>query len=172
LVSTEISPEVVTAMAREVVAAVVDPELPDLTIEDLGILRAVTVSRVTGTVTVTITPTYTGCPAIDTIRGDIRAALTAAGLSDSEVSLQLSPAWTTDSITEQGRAKLAMAGIAAPGLRAKPGRPGRVDLIIAVRCPHCGSPDTEQVSRFGSTACKALWRCRACAEPFEKIKAL
>jgi ring-1,2-phenylacetyl-CoA epoxidase subunit PaaD len=172
-VTTGISAQVVAAArAREVVAAVLDPELPDLTIEDLGILRDVTVSRVTGTVTVEITPTYTGCPAIDTIRGDIRAALTAAGFANSEVSLQMFPEWTTDSITEQGRAKLALSGIAPPGPRTEPGRPGRVDLILTVRCPHCGSPDTRQVSRFGSTACKALWKCRSCLEPFDQVKAL
>jgi ring-1,2-phenylacetyl-CoA epoxidase subunit PaaD len=153
--------------ARTVVAAVVDPEIPDLTIEELGILRDVTVS-------VDITPTYTGCPAIDTIRGDIRRALAEAGYPDSEVNLQLHPAWNTDDITERGHAKLAQAGIAPPGVRMRPGsnRPGHVDLVLTVRCPLCGSPDTEQLSRFGSTACKALWRCRACAEPFDQIKVL
>jgi ring-1,2-phenylacetyl-CoA epoxidase subunit PaaD len=172
---TETPPEVIAAeRARAIVADVPDPEIPDLTIEDLGILRDVTVSRVTGKVTVEITPTYTGCPAIDVIRADIRAALTAGGFPSSEVSLQMFPEWTSDSITEKGRAKLNLAGIAPPGARIKPGsyRPGRVSVVITVRCPHCGSPDTQQVSRFGSTACKALWKCRSCAEPFDQIKAL
>ena len=157
--------------AREVVAQVADPELPDLTIEDLGIVRDVSVSAVTGAVLVVITPTYTGCPAIDTIRGDIGRALAAAGFADAQVRLQLSPAWSTDRITEQGRAKLVQAGIAAPGPAGSP-RPGRVAVVLTVRCPHCGSPDTRRISRFGSTACKALWACRSCSEPFDEIKAL
>jgi ring-1,2-phenylacetyl-CoA epoxidase subunit PaaD len=159
--------------AREVVAAVRDPELPDLTIEDLGILRDVSVHS-DGHVTVEITPTYAGCPAIDAIRGDIGRALAAAGYPGADVRLQISPVWTTDSITEAGRVKLARAGIAAPTGRAAAGtaRPGRVAVTIGVRCPHCGSPDTRRISRFGSTACKALWQCRSCAEPFDEIKAL
>jgi ring-1,2-phenylacetyl-CoA epoxidase subunit PaaD len=162
------------ARARQVVAAVRDPELPDLTVEDLGILRDVSVSPGTGTVTVVITPTYTGCPAIDTIRGDIRAALARAGFAAAQVTVQISPAWTTDSITEQGRTKLTQAGIAppAPGVRFGAVRSGPVPVAVSVRCPRCGSPATEQISRFGSTACKALWRCLACAEPFDHIKAL
>ncbi len=152
--------------AREVVAGVTDPELRVVTIEEFGILRDVAVDG--GTVTVTITPTYSGCPAMDTIRADIRTALQRAGFADVEVRTVLSPAWTTDWISEAGRSKLAAAGIAPPG-RATP---AAVRLTLAVRCPRCGSPDTEQLSRFGSTACKALWRCRACTEPFEHIKAL
>jgi ring-1,2-phenylacetyl-CoA epoxidase subunit PaaD len=172
---TETPPEVIAAdRARLIVAEVVDPEIPDLTIEDLGILRDVTVSRVTGRVTVEITPTYSGCPAIDVIRSSISDALAAGGFPSSEVTLQMFPEWTTDAITERGRAKLNLAGIAAPGARIKPGsyRPGRVAVVITVRCPQCGSPDTQQVSRFGSTACKALWKCRSCAEPFDQMKAL
>jgi len=150
---------------REAVAAVVDPELRVVTIEELGILRDVAVEA-GGRVTVTITPTYTGCPAMDAIRADIDAALRAAGHPDNEVRTVFAPAWSTDEITPAGREKLAAAGIAPPG----PARP--VPLVIAVRCTHCGSPDTEQLSRFGSTACKALWRCRACGEPFDAMKAL
>jgi ring-1,2-phenylacetyl-CoA epoxidase subunit PaaD len=140
-------------------AAVVDPELPLVTIEDLGILRDVTQDA--GRVVVTITPTYSGCPALDVIRADISSALRAAGYPDVEVRTELSPAWGTDQITETGRAKLAAAGIAPPGL-----------LTISPRCPHCGSPDTQRLSAFGSTACKALWRCRTCAEPFDAVKRL
>ena len=155
---------------KQVVAAVVDPELRALTIEDLGVLRDVTVDGVTGRVTVTITPTYSGCPAMDAIRADIRRALTGAGYGDVDVVTVLAPAWSTDWITPDGRAKLAAAGIAPPE-RAAAHR-GPVRLALTVRCPHCGSPDTEELSRFGSTACKALWRCRACAEPFDRMKAI
>lgn len=151
--------------AREAIAAVVDPEIQVVTIEELGILRDVRVDGPTGRVTVTITPTYTGCPAMDVIRADIRAALNAAGHPDAEVVTVFGPPWSTDWISASGRAKLAAAGIAPPHPA------GSVSLTLTVRCPQCGSPDTEQLSRFGSTACKALWRCRACAEPFDHIKA-
>ncbi|HEU4424790.1 MAG TPA: 1,2-phenylacetyl-CoA epoxidase subunit PaaD [Pilimelia sp.] len=160
--------------AREAVAAVVDPELRAVTIEELGILRGVSEDPATGRVTVTITPTYSGCPAMDVIHADVRAALRAAGHRDAEVITVLSPAWSTDDISAAGRAKLAAAGIAPPGPAAAGTRGGRgpVPLRLAVRCPQCGSGDTEELSRFGSTACKALWRCRACTEPFEHVKAL
>ncbi|MFF5172711.1 1,2-phenylacetyl-CoA epoxidase subunit PaaD [Micromonospora sp. NPDC000089] len=154
---------------REAVAAVVDPEIRVITIDELGILRAVDEDPATGRVVVTITPTYTGCPAMDVIRSDIRRALAAAGHPDAEVRTIFAPAWSTDWISEQGRVKLAAAGIAPPA----PVRAGNVvPLTLAVRCPQCGSPETEQVSRFGSTACKSLWRCRSCAEPFDHVKAL
>ncbi|MFE0588689.1 1,2-phenylacetyl-CoA epoxidase subunit PaaD [Micromonospora echinospora] len=156
---------------REAVAAVVDPEIRVVTIDDLGILRSVEEDQATGRVVVTITPTYTGCPAMDVIRTDIRRALATAGHPDAEVRTVLTPAWSTDWISDAGRAKLAAAGIAPPAPSAGPG--GRVvPLTLAVRCPQCGSPETEQVSRFGSTACKALWRCRSCREPFDHLKAL
>jgi ring-1,2-phenylacetyl-CoA epoxidase subunit PaaD len=148
-----------------VVASVVDPELRVVTIEELGILRDVT-SDGDGRVTVTITPTYTGCPAMDVIRADILTALRAAGLPDAEVVTVFAPAWSTDWISPGGRAKLAAAGVAPPGPAHA------VPLSLSVRCTLCGSPDTEQLSRFGSTACKALWRCRSCGEPFDAIKAL
>ena len=150
------------------VAAVADPELRVLTIADLGILRGIDVAA-GGRVTVTITPTYTGCPAMDVIRRDIVAAARAAGSAEVEVRTELSPPWTTDWISADGRAKLAAAGIAPPtGRRAAP---ATVALTLTMRCPLCGSPDTEELSRFGSTACKSLWRCRACREPFESVKA-
>jgi ring-1,2-phenylacetyl-CoA epoxidase subunit PaaD len=157
----------VVSTAREAAATVVDPELRVVTIEELGVLRDVAHDPATGTVTVTITPTYSGCPAMDVIRTDIRQALRAAGHPRSEVVTVLSPAWSTDMISESGRSKLAAAGIAPPG----PSR-GVVPLRLSVRCPRCASPDTEELSRFGSTACKALWRCRACAEPFDRVKPL
>jgi ring-1,2-phenylacetyl-CoA epoxidase subunit PaaD len=157
---------------RAAVAQVVDPELRVVTIEELGILRDVSVAPETGRVTVTIRPTYSGCPAMDTIRADIQAAARAAGHPDAEVRTVLSPPWSTEDISESGRAKLAAAGIAPPAaqrdLRPLPG--SQVLVQLSLRCPRCGSPETEQLSRFGSTACKALWRCRSCAEPFEHVK--
>lgn len=155
---------------RAAVAAVVDPEIRVITIDELGILRSVDEDPASGRVVVTITPTYTGCPAMDVIRADIRRALAAAGHPDAEVRTVYAPAWSTDWISEGGRAKLAAAGIAPPAPAARGG--GVVPLTLAVRCPRCGSPETEQVSRFGSTACKALWRCRSCSEPFDHLKAL
>jgi ring-1,2-phenylacetyl-CoA epoxidase subunit PaaD len=143
-------------------AAVADPELRAVTIEDLGILRSVDRSA-SGHVTVTITPTYSGCPAMDVIRADVIHALHAAGYGDASVVTVLSPAWSTDMITPAGRSKLATAGIAPPG---------PVLLQVAVRCVHCGSSRTEELSRFSSTACKSLWRCRDCGEPFERVKPL
>jgi ring-1,2-phenylacetyl-CoA epoxidase subunit PaaD len=151
--------------ARDVVAAVVDPELRVLTIEELGILREVTESA--GGVSVTITPTYSGCPALDAIRADIEAALVANGFPSPHVSTVLRPPWTTDMITPAGQAKLAAAGIAPPGGPVSLGLPRR-----RPECPRCGSVETEEISRFGSTACKALWRCRSCLEPFEQVKPL
>jgi ring-1,2-phenylacetyl-CoA epoxidase subunit PaaD len=151
--------------ARAVVASVVDPEIRELTIDELGILREVCQDE-SGGVTVTITPTYSGCPAMDVIRADIVAALRRAGFVNATVRTVLSPPWSTDMISGPGRAKLAAAGIAPPG----PARP--VPVTLAPRCPHCGSPETEQLSRFGPTACKALWRCRTCREPFEGVKPL
>jgi ring-1,2-phenylacetyl-CoA epoxidase subunit PaaD len=155
-----------------VAAAVPDPEVPVLTIEDLGVLRAVDVDA-TGRVTVTITPTYSGCPAMDTIRADLVTALTAAGHHDVHVELVLSPAWTTDWMSEAGKRKLEAYGIAPPTGRAAPDRrDGPVPLSLTLRCPQCGSPDTRELSRFGSTACKSLWVCNACKEPFDHFKAI
>jgi ring-1,2-phenylacetyl-CoA epoxidase subunit PaaD len=152
---------------REAVEAVPDPEIRVLTIADLGILRSVEQDEA-GHVTVTITPTYTGCPAMDVIRRDIVVAARGAGAAEVEVRTELSPPWSTDWISETGRAKLAAAGTAPPPQRATS---GATMLRLTMRCPRCGSPDTEELSRFGSTACKSLWRCRACREPFDSIKA-
>jgi ring-1,2-phenylacetyl-CoA epoxidase subunit PaaD len=158
----------VSTEAYEAAAAVVDPELQVVTIAELGILRGVDSDE--DGVVVTITPTYSGCPAMDTIRSDVAAALRRAGHPRVRVVTELRPAWTTDWISETGRAKLAAAGIAPPGERRPPGGP--VPLRLTVRCPRCGAAETEELSRFGSTSCKALWRCRGCAEPFEHMKAL
>jgi ring-1,2-phenylacetyl-CoA epoxidase subunit PaaD len=152
---------------REVVARVPDPELPVISIADLGILRDVVVEP-DGHVVVEITPTYSGCPAMDAIRDDVLDRLRAEGWNDAEVRLVLAPAWTTDWITPAGREALREYGIAPPGPRGD----GLVQLTLTVRCPRCGSPDTTEVSRFGSTACKSLWTCRACLEPFDHVKAL
>ncbi|HEX4701668.1 MAG TPA: 1,2-phenylacetyl-CoA epoxidase subunit PaaD [Pseudonocardiaceae bacterium] len=162
------------ARARRVAAAVLDPELPVLTLADLGVLRAV-VPDADGGVLVTITPTYSGCPAMDTMRADLVSDLAAAGFDRVRVRTVLSPAWTTDWITEDGRRKLAEYGVAPPG--PAPRHSGPVPLTLApptptVRCPHCGSTDTELLSQFGATACKALRRCRSCVEPFEHFKEL
>jgi ring-1,2-phenylacetyl-CoA epoxidase subunit PaaD len=171
--------------AWAVVSNVVDPELRVVSIVELGIVRDVQVDS-QRRVRITITPTYAGCPAMDTIRRDIRSELAAAGFPDVAVDTALAPAWTTDWISESGRSKLAAAQIAPPGPAVQIRFPGRapwvgrpdggvnrpVRLTLSVRCPRCGSPDTEELSRFGSTACKAIWRCRGCAEPFEQIKAL
>jgi ring-1,2-phenylacetyl-CoA epoxidase subunit PaaD len=147
-------------------AAVLDPEVPVLTIEDLGILREV---EETGDgLVVRITPTYSGCPAMEAIRADILAAFRAAGRDDVRVEFVLSPAWTTDWMSEAGRRKLREFGIAPP----QPRGDGPVALTLSLRCPQCGSPDTRELSRFGSTACKSLWVCNACAEPFDHFKAI
>jgi ring-1,2-phenylacetyl-CoA epoxidase subunit PaaD len=155
--------------ARQIAAAVLDPELPMVTIEDLGILRDVTEDD-QGRVHVTITPTYSGCPAMETIRDDIVSGLEMAGYQHVDVEFVLSPAWSTDDLTDEGRDKLADAGIAPPGpVRATA---GPVALSLSVRCPQCGSLDTRESSRFGSTSCKSIWVCRACRVPFDHFKAL
>lgn len=156
--------------AWETAAAVRDPEVPVLTIEDLGVLRAVQVDG--ARVTVTITPTYSGCPAVAAIRDDVVLALTGAGYDEVEVRLTLSPAWTTDWMSEAGKRKLLAYGIAppdgdGPALRR---RSGPLPVRLAVRCPQCGSLETREVSRFGSTSCKALYECRSCLEPFDHFK--
>ncbi|MBV9538605.1 MAG: phenylacetate-CoA oxygenase subunit PaaJ [Acidisphaera sp.] len=152
--------------AWDAAAAVVDPEIPVLTIEDLGVLRGVEVSD--AGVTVAITPTYSGCPAMHAIALDVETALARAGIPHARVKQVLSPAWTTDWLTPEGHRKLAACGIAPP-----PPTSGRRALFgdaDPVACPRCCSRDTERISEFGSTSCKALWRCRACREPFDAFK--
>ncbi|HEX4223777.1 MAG TPA: 1,2-phenylacetyl-CoA epoxidase subunit PaaD [Pseudonocardiaceae bacterium] len=158
--------------ARAVAETVTDPELPMLTLADLGVLREV--SERDGHVSVTITPTYTGCPAMDTMRDDLEHALRDAGYAEIDISVTLSPAWSSDWISPAGRRKLAEAGIAPPA-RAPKATAGPVPLSLGpsvrrVRCPHCASANTEETSRFGATACRALFRCLDCHEPFEHVK--
>lgn len=154
--------------AWQVAADVLDPELPVITIADLGILRDVTEDD-QGRVHVQITPTYSGCPAMETISTDLVDALTTAGYQHVDVEFVLSPAWTTDWMTEQGRARLAAYDIAPPAPRPTG---GAVPVALSVRCPQCGSPDTRESSRFGSTSCKSLWVCQSCREPFDHFKAI
>lgn len=167
---TTMTAQLTTARAREIAARVADPEIPVLTIADLGVLRDVRVDEA-GRVVVDITPTYSGCPAMDAIRDDILLALTAEGFDDVEVRLVLSPAWTTDWMSEDGKRKLTEFGIAPPSGRAAHGQ-GPIRLSLSVKCPHCGSLNTREVSRFGSTSCKALYECRACLEPFDHFKVI
>jgi ring-1,2-phenylacetyl-CoA epoxidase subunit PaaD len=159
--------------ARAVAETVTDPELPMLTLHDLGVLRDV---RVEGEhVVVDITPTYSGCPAMAEMRTDLACRLHAAGYRDVDVRTVLSPPWSTDDISARGRRLLAEHGIAPPGA-APQRRPGPVPLTLGrasaeLACPQCGSTDTVLVSQFGATSCKALYRCTACREPFEHVKA-
>ncbi|HVF37057.1 MAG TPA: 1,2-phenylacetyl-CoA epoxidase subunit PaaD [Sphingomicrobium sp.] len=143
-------------MSEEAIWAVLetvpDPEIPAVSVVDLGIVRQVTADKVT------ITPTYSGCPATDFIERSIREALDAAGYREVAVETVLSPPWSTDWVSEAGKDKLRAYGIAPP------------DLARAATCPQCGSTDTEEVSRFGSTPCKAQWRCKDCLEPFDRFK--
>ena len=136
----------------DVLAEVPDPEIPAVSVVELGIVRDVSPERVT------ITPTYSGCPATHAIEQSIREALDAAGYRTVRIDTILSPPWTTDWITEEGREKLRRYGIAPPSLAEH------------VACPQCGGMATEEVSRFGSTPCKSQWRCRNCLEPFDRFK--
>ncbi|MFE0251567.1 1,2-phenylacetyl-CoA epoxidase subunit PaaD [Streptomyces sp. NPDC059010] len=157
--------------ARHIAATVPDPELPMLTLADLGVLRGVELTE-DGTVVASLTPTYSGCPAMAEMRADVAARLSDAGYAQVEIRTVLDPPWTSDWITPVGRRKLAEHGIAPPGPAP---RGGPVALVLSptrrtVTCPRCGSADTEETSRFAATSCKALWRCRACREPFEYVK--
>ncbi|MDQ0118094.1 ring-1,2-phenylacetyl-CoA epoxidase subunit PaaD [Pseudarthrobacter defluvii] len=157
--------------AWDIAATVVDPEIPVLSIADLGILRKVNVAD--NKVTVTITPTYSGCPAMDAIRDDLHTAFKKEGYEDVHVDLVLAPAWTTDWMTEAGKQKLQEYGIAPPSGNSKAGgHSGPIRLSLAVKCPQCNSLNTKELTRFGSTSCKALYVCQECKEPFDYFKVL
>jgi ring-1,2-phenylacetyl-CoA epoxidase subunit PaaD len=168
---TAMTPDV--AAARQIAEAVADPELPMLTLADLGILRDVSIDN--GHIVVTITPTYSGCPALPEIARDLEYRLGRAGFAGAAIRTQIAPPWTSDWITAEGRRKLRAAGIAPPQpARGGTGGPVPLNLTMAPRdpvaCPRCGSPDTAATAAFGATACKALMRCRTCHEPFEYVK--
>jgi ring-1,2-phenylacetyl-CoA epoxidase subunit PaaD len=192
-VVTELTVTDVLTRAWQIAGAVPDPELPAVTVADLGILREITLDG--DRLVVSLTPTYSGCPALHDMRREVASRLAAAGFVGAEVRTVLSPPWSTDLITADGRRKLAEAGVAPPrsdsagpgghgSPRGHPGphRPGTsrgtegpVPLTLfaggpPVACPRCGSADTERTAAFGSTACKDLRRCRACGEPFEHVK--
>jgi len=160
---------------RALAGAVCDPELPPLTLADLGILRAV--ERDADTVVVTLTPTYSGCPAVEVIEDEVRRVLEQAGCTSVRIDRAFSPSWTTDWISDEGRQKMADAGIAPP-LPIGPSPSGAASVPVVIRrredrvipCPRCGAINTTEVSPFGSTACKAFYRCEACAEPFDYVK--
>jgi len=148
----------------ELLGGVSDPEIPVLSLLDLGVVRNVSVQG--GKVSVTITPTYAGCPAMTAMRADIESTLAAAGYGQVEVRQKLSPAWSTDWMTERGREKLRDYGIAPPVPHSEN------EQGNGIECPQCRSADVEKISEFGSTACKALYRCRECLEPFDYFKCL
>lgn len=159
--------------AYEVAASVMDPEMPLLTLDDLGVLREVEV-RGNGSVRVTITPTYSGCPAMATMRDDLTHKLLGHGYRDVEIVTSLTPAWSTDWISEDGLRKLRETGYSTPG--PAPARAsGPVPLTLTVKprvieCPQCGSSNTRLTSEFGATLCKAQYRCDSCLEPFDHVK--
>lgn len=159
--------EALVRRAHAIAAAVVDPEIPAVTIADLGILRSVALDC--GQIIVRLTPTYTGCPAVLAIEIAVETALLKAGFENVRIERVLSPPWSTDAITEAGREKLRRYGIAPPATKAGK-RALFADEVVA--CPRCASTHTSKISEFGSTACKALWRCEACREPFDYFKCL
>jgi ring-1,2-phenylacetyl-CoA epoxidase subunit PaaD len=169
VVSFELAVEPRLDAAWAVLADVPDPEVPALSVVDLGIVRELLFGG--GGLTVVLTPTYSGCPATEVIADSVRDALIAAGFGPVSIEHRLAPAWTSDWISEAGRAKLRAYGIAPPSGSAPVGGLATVRLRPRnVECPRCGSHQTERLSAFGSTACKALHRCLACREPFEHFK--
>jgi ring-1,2-phenylacetyl-CoA epoxidase subunit PaaD len=154
-----------TEAAWRVLAGVLDPEVPALSVVDLGLVRGVE-ARDDGGLEVVLTPTYSGCPAVEVIEADVVAALEAASLGPVQVRRQVAPPWTTDWISDEGRRKLREYGIAPPG----PTAAIRIVRKETVACPRCESKHTERLSAFGATACKALYRCVDCREPFEHFK--
>lgn len=167
-VSAATTESVLEAELLRLAGSVPDPELPVLSLAELGVLRGLQLLG-PGRVEVRLTPTYTGCPAIDTMVTDITQILREHGMTEVSVRTVLAPAWSTDAISAEGRRKLAEHGIAPP----RPvGDGGPVPVALSVRCPNCGSVDTTVLSRFSSTACKSLRRCESCREPFDHFKEL
>lgn len=163
--SAELAPDALRDRVWRIAATVTDPEIPVLTIADLGVLRDVSAGA--GGIEIAITPTYSGCPAMNMIALEIEIALAKAGIAPVAIKTVLSPAWTTDWMSEEGRAKLRAYGIAPPAKGS-----GRRALfgVDKVACPQCGSENTREIAAFGSTSCKALWRCDTCLEPFDYFK--
>jgi ring-1,2-phenylacetyl-CoA epoxidase subunit PaaD len=153
-----------TARLFDILSSVVDPEIPVLTLQDLGVLRDISVDG--SEVTVTITPTYAGCPAMETMRADIESTLATAGYKQVVVQQKLSPAWTTDWMSQSGREKLRAYGIAPPVSTTCGQSMGQIE------CPQCNSAEVKRISEFGSTACKALYQCQDCREPFDYFKCI
>ena len=166
---TTVNRGVLAQRAWHIAGAVADPEVPVLTIDDLGVLRSLTVGE--DTLTVSITPTYSGCPAMEAIRDDVVTALNDAGFENVTVNITLSPAWSTDWMSDQGKEKLERFGIAAPSGRSSASG-GPVRMRMSVKCPQCQSLNTRELSHFGSTSCKALYQCLDCLEPFDYFKVL
>jgi ring-1,2-phenylacetyl-CoA epoxidase subunit PaaD len=167
-------PEALTPLEQELLrlaGEVPDPELPMISLAELGVLRGIRVTG-PGRVQVELTPTWTGCPAMDAMAADITGVLQEAGVDDVDVHTVLSPAWSTDAISAEGRRKLAEAGVAPPRPQTFGGPAGTAPVAVdlTIRCPHCGSTDTRLLSRFSSTACKSLRRCESCREPFDHFK--
>ena len=161
--------------AWDVLSTVLDPEVPAVSVRDLGIVRDVIEHGANDALEIVLTPTYSGCPATEVIEHDVLAAIDVAGLGPARVTLRRAPAWTTDWISAEGLAKMLAYGIAPPGpARADGAVPitfiRRQRTTAALACPRCGSHDTERLAAFGSTACKAIYRCIACKEPFEHFK--
>ena len=160
-------PTLYVSFAREVLQTVPDPEVPVISVVELGIIRAVNLSD-RGVLSVQVTPTYSGCPAIEAININIIAALREAGFAEVQVESTIDPPWTTDDISDEGRAKLLAYGIAPPN-----GSASKASLLGDDKpraCPLCASTETELISQFGSTSCKALYRCNDCREPFDYFK--
>lgn len=172
-IEQHINPSTTEQKIWSILGTVVDPEVPVLTILDLGIVREVKPSNTPlgdGGIEVIITPTYTGCPAMDMIAMNIRLALAEQGYKTVKVTSVLSPAWTTDWMTEAGKEKLKQYGIAPPNPKQQVCNDKLFAANEAVQCPHCNSYHTHRISEFGSTACKALYQCDECKEPFDYFK--
>lgn len=152
------------APVHEILSKVCDPEIPVLSLQDLGVLRDVSMHK--DTIQITITPTYAGCPAMEVMRADIESAMAEAGYENVQVKQRLSPAWTTEWMSDAGREKLRAYGIAPPVST------GCGKNAAAIACPQCDSDDVKKISEFGSTACKALYQCRSCLEPFDYFKCI